>query len=104
MPLGNVVVCGLVITRSALTAGGLLVTWRPPSPCCSRPSRWSVSPAWRQSRRPGRQDLARPEQRASAVGTVMAGLLIGVLLARTLAGLVAAASGWRAVYGVAAAC
>ncbi|MDQ2729426.1 MAG: MFS transporter, partial [Actinomycetota bacterium] len=36
------------------------------------------------------------------VGTVMSGLLLGVLLARTLAGLVAGAAGWRVVYAAGA--
>jgi predicted MFS family arabinose efflux permease len=46
--------------------------------------------------------LAAPEERGSVVGTVMSGLLIGVLLARTVSGLIAAAFGWRVVFAVAA--
>lgn len=42
--------------------------------------------------------LAPPEQRGKVVGTVMSGLLIGILFARTLSGLVAQAFGWRSVY------
>ncbi|HCI80608.1 MAG TPA: MFS transporter [Ktedonobacter sp.] len=47
--------------------------------------------------------LAHPQERGRVVGIVMSGLLIGILLARTLSGFVAAHFGWRAIYWVAAA-
>src|SRR5271165_5848397 len=46
--------------------------------------------------------LAAPEQRGRVVGTVVAGILFGVLLARTFSGSIGALLGWRAVYGIAA--
>jgi predicted MFS family arabinose efflux permease len=46
--------------------------------------------------------LTPAEQRGRVVGTVMSGLLLGILLARTAAGLVAEVGGWRAVYWAAA--
>jgi predicted MFS family arabinose efflux permease len=46
--------------------------------------------------------LAGESERGRVVGTVMSGLLIGILLARTFSGLIAAALGWRVVFWVAA--
>jgi predicted MFS family arabinose efflux permease len=52
---------------------------------------------------PMSSSLSADHERGSVVGTVMSGLLIGVLLARTVSGLIAAALGWRVVFVFAAA-
>lgn len=46
-------------------------------------------------------DLAPPARRGSAIALILAGLLLGILVARLLAGVVAQFSGWRVVYYVA---
>jgi predicted MFS family arabinose efflux permease len=46
--------------------------------------------------------LARDEERAATIGTLMGALLLGILLSRTFAGAVSSVFGWRGVYAVAA--
>lgn len=47
-------------------------------------------------------DLADDDSRGSAIGVVMTGLLLGILLARTFSGAIASWLGWRWVFGIAA--
>jgi len=45
--------------------------------------------------------LALEHERGKVVGQVMSGLLLGILLARTLSGIISASLGWRYVFGIA---
>src|SRR5690606_33257860 len=47
--------------------------------------------------------LSTPEHRGRTVSIVMTGLLLGILLARTIAGTISGFAGWRTVYFCAAA-
>jgi predicted MFS family arabinose efflux permease len=47
-------------------------------------------------------ELADPATRGRVVGTIASGVLIGILLSRTISGLVADQFGWRAIYVLAA--
>lgn len=47
-------------------------------------------------------DLADPASRGRVVGTIASGVLTGILVSRTVSGLVADAFGWRTIYVVAA--
>jgi len=47
--------------------------------------------------------LANPSERGKKIGVVMSGLLIGILLSRTISGFIGAHFGWRAVFYIAAA-
>jgi predicted MFS family arabinose efflux permease len=47
--------------------------------------------------------ISAPEERGRVVGTVLSGLLIGILAARTVSGFIGAAYGWRTMYWIAAA-
>ncbi len=43
-------------------------------------------------------DMADPAQRGRVIGRLMTGLLMGLLLSRSVSGLIAQAAGWRTVY------
>ncbi|WP_109482734.1 MFS transporter [Paraburkholderia sp. C35] len=47
--------------------------------------------------------MSLPAERGKSVGTVVSGIMLGILLGRTIAGVIGAAYGWRAVYGAEAA-
>nr|WP_233175740.1 MFS transporter [Dyella sp. ASV24] len=47
--------------------------------------------------------MSQPGERGRSVGTVVSGIMVGILTGRTVAGVVGAAWGWRAVYGMEAA-
>jgi len=47
--------------------------------------------------------MSLPGDRGRSVGTVVSGIMVGILLGRTISGVVGSAYGWRAVYGVEAA-
>jgi len=46
--------------------------------------------------------MAGDHERGQVIGTVMSGLLIGILLARTASGFISAHLGWQAIYWIAA--
>lgn len=105
VPLGDLVERRLLLTTTCLLTGaGLALVAVAPGlavlfPAIALVGLTSVAA---QIFVPLTADLAPAPQRGTALGTVMGGLLIGVLLARTLSGVVAELAGWRAVYVLAA--
>jgi len=105
VPLGDLLERrGLVVGMSLLTAAGLFITALAPgmtmvlvgtalTGLCSVVAQILV---------PLAATLAAPEERGKVVGTVMSGLLMGILLARTVAGLLTSLGSWRTVYWVGA--
>jgi predicted MFS family arabinose efflux permease len=102
IPLGDVADRRrLILTMSVLSIGALMVTALAPSFAVLAIASltvgvFSVVP---QLLVPLAAYLARAEERGRAVGDVMSGLLIGILVARTVAGSVGQYLGWRAMYG-----
>lgn len=103
VPLGDLVERRrLAVVLSALTAVFLLVTATATSGAqlLVGTALTGLASVGAQVVVPFAATLAAPEERGRTVGTVMTGLLLGILLARTAAGLLADAGGWRTVYWV----
>ncbi|MEI9579287.1 MFS transporter [Enterobacter asburiae] len=93
----------LIVSMTLLAAGGMLITASSQSLTMmivgtALTGLFSVGA---QILVPLAATLASPEKRGKVVGTIMSGLLLGILLARTVAGLLASLGGWRTVYWVA---
>lgn len=93
----------LIVLMTLLSAGGLLIT-------ASSQSLWvmilgtaltGLFSVVAQILVPLAATLATPQTRGKVVGTIMSGLLLGILLARTISGLLASLGGWRTVFWVA---
>ena len=105
IPLGDVrerrglVVLSLVASVVALVAVALAPSF---AFLCAATFAVGVATCTPQLLVPFAAELAAPSERGRAVGFVMSGLLVGILLARTFAGFVGGAFGWRAAFWTAA--
>ncbi len=106
VPLGDLHPRRALVTRLFCVAAVALVA------CALAPSLWFFALASiavggasvaGQVMIPFAADLAPEERRGRVVARIMTGLLMGILLARTVSGLVAQAAGWRAIYWLSAA-
>ena len=94
----------LIVVMSLLSAGGLVIS------ACAPSLTWllvgtaitGLFSVVAQVLVPFAATLAAPEHRGRVVGTLMSGLLLGILLARTVAGLLSSLGDWRLVYAIAA--
>ncbi|QGY30270.1 MFS transporter [Pantoea cypripedii] len=101
VPLGDMLERrSLIVSMSLLAAGGMMITALSPSlPIMLLGTVVTgLFSVVAQMLVPLAATLAAPEKRGKVVGTVMSGLLLGILLARTAAGALAQLGGWRCVY------
>ncbi|SFR16584.1 Predicted arabinose efflux permease, MFS family [Enterobacter sp. kpr-6] len=93
----------LIVTMTLLAAGGMLITASSQSLAMMilGTALTGLFSVVAQILVPLAATLASPDKRGKVVGTIMSGLLLGILLARTVAGLLAGLGGWRTVYWVA---
>ena len=93
----------LIVSMTLLAAGGMLITASSQSLAMMilGTALTGLFSVVAQILVPLAATLASPDKRGKVVGTIMSGLLLGILLARTVAGLLASLGGWRTVYWVA---
>jgi len=105
VPLGDVLDRRRLIPLMLLVSAVTLVL------CALAPSFWlllaaisllGVTTVAGQLLTPLAGDLAAESQRGHAVGTVTSGILTGILISRTISGLVAEFAGWRTIFAAAA--
>lgn len=101
LPLGD------IVHRSKLIVGQFFVLAAALVLAALAPTAWSLvaaslvvgaSASVAQQIVPFAASLAAPEKRGSTIGTVMAGVLSGILFSRTLSGFVGAHFGWREMF------
>ena len=95
----------LITTLAVITAAGLAAAALAPSAgfFMAAAGLVGLTSVMAQILVPFAATLSPDAERGHVLGTVMSGLLLGILLARTASGLVAQIAGWRAVYWLAAA-
>ncbi|QED78566.1 MFS transporter [Escherichia coli] len=93
----------LIVSMTLLAAGGMLITASSQSLAMMLlgTALTGLFSVVAQILVPLAATLASPDKRGKVVGTIMSGLLLGILLARTVAGLLANLGGWRTVFWVA---
>ena len=105
VPLGDLYVRRVLVVRIFAVAAVALVA------CAVAPDIWifglasvavGAASVAGQVMIPFAADLAPAERRGRVVARIMTGLLLGILLARTVSGLVAEVAGWRSVYWLSA--
>ena len=105
VPLGDLYVRRILVVRIFLVAAVALVG------CALAPDIWvfglasvavGAASVAGQVMIPFAADLAPADRRGRVVARIMSGLLLGILLARTVSGLVAQLAGWRAIYWLSA--